>query len=47
MAHKHETTSTDSVEQVKEIVVKNLQNGSWRPAKELEALIPDALAQAR
>ena len=47
MADKHETTSTDLVEQVKEFFVKNLSGGRWRPAKELEALIPDALAQAR
>ena len=47
MADNHATTSTDLVQQVKTLFVKNLQNGSWRPAKELQALIPDALAQAR
>jgi ParB-like chromosome segregation protein Spo0J len=47
MADKHETTSTGLVEQVKTLFVKSLQNGSWRPAKELEALITDEMAQAR
>jgi hypothetical protein len=47
MADKHEPSSTNLVEQVKTLFVKNLQNGSWRPVKELQVLIPDALAQAR
>jgi hypothetical protein len=47
MAEKYETHSADVVEQTKQLFVENLRGRRWRPVKELEALIPDALAEAR
>src|SRR6516225_2496164 len=47
MADNHETTSTDLVEQVKEIFVQNLSGRGWRPITELEAMIPDEVADKR
>ena len=46
MSDKH-ATATGLVDQVTQLLVKNLRGRGWRPAKELAALIPDALAQAR
>jgi hypothetical protein len=47
MAEKYEAHSADVVEQTKQMFVENLRSRRWRPVKELEALIPDALAEAR
>ena len=47
MAEKYETHSADVVEQTRQIFVENLRGRRWRPVRELEALIPDALAEAR
>ena len=47
MTEKRENTSDKLVEQAKQLFVKELPSHGWRPVKELQALIPDALANAR
>jgi hypothetical protein len=46
MSDEH-ATATGLVDQLTQLLVKNLRGRGWRPAKELQALITDEMAQAR